>query len=417
MGGTGFTNLWARSLTFRENDPMWGPSTPYQLGFIGDPHGELILASSPVFPFIRFETRPGLRPPNGVMQDDYTARTTFQFQTNRPLWPGATLDLTMRSDVAYNMNRRVVTDAVGVPTFSNVNRRQTIERTFISIPDFLGFGLFNDNIENVVRLYTERKAEIEAQGGDPNTTNTRLLDAMTRSFREGFESLQFFGGDAASAIPALNWTLRWDGIDKIWPFSGVAQRVFLEHSYQSTYRENARMNDNGRIIDVQEVRRGFQPLIGLNMSFDEQKVKGVLTANLRYSVTSAYSISAAARNTVQLEDTHEFQLQASYLRRGMSLKFLGMDLNNDMEFTFLAQVRQNKQSRYEIDEFPALQGRVVNGTTQITIEPRARYTISTRVTASAFVRYEGNFSEGATNPGFSSTQVGVDIRLSISGGR
>ncbi|MGA0834199.1 MAG: hypothetical protein ACO3QO_06750, partial [Candidatus Kapaibacteriota bacterium] len=114
---------------------------------------------------------------------------------------------------------------------------------------------------------------------------------------------------------------------------------------------------------------------------------------------------------------HEFQLQASYLRRGMSLKFLGMDLNNDMEFTFLAQVRQNKQSRYEIDEFPALQGRVVNGTTQITIEPRARYTISTRVTASAFVRYEGNFSEGATNPGFSSTQVGVDIRLSISGGR
>lgn len=417
MGGTGFTNLWARSLTFRENNPMWGPSTPYQLGFIGDPHGELILASSPVFPFIRFETRPGLRPSNGVMQDDYTARTTFQFQTNRPLWPGATLDLTMRSDVAYNMNRRVVTDAQGIPTFSNVNRRQTIERTFISIPDFLGFGLFNDNIENVVRLYNERKAEIEAQGGDPSTTNTLLLDAMTRSFREGFESLQFFGGDAASAIPALNWTLRWDGIDKIWPFSGVAQRVFLEHSYQSTYRENARMNDNGRIIDVQEVRRGFQPLIGLNMSFDEQKVKGVLTANLRYSVTSAYSISAAARNTVQLEDTHEFQLQASYLRRGMSLKFLGMDLNNDMEFTFLAQVRQNKQSRYEIDEFPALQGRVVNGTTQITIEPRARYTISTRVTASAFVRYEGNFSEGATNPGFSSTQVGVDVRLSISGGR
>lgn len=417
MGGTGFTNLWARSLTFRNNDPMWGPSTAYQMGFIGDPHGELNLRSSSVFPFFRFETAPGLRPPNGVMQDDYSARTTFQFQTNRPLWPGATLDLTMRSDVTYNQNRRVVTDAAGVPTFSNVNKRQTIERTIISIPDFIGFGLFNDNIDNVIRLYTERRAAIEAQGGDSSRINTQLLDALTTSFREGFESLQLFSGDAVNAIPALNWTLRWDGIDKIWPFKGLAQRVFLEHSYQSTYKENARINDNGRIIDVQEVRRGFQPLIGLNMSFDEQKLKGVLTANLRFSLTSAYSISAAARNTVQLEDTREFQLQASYLRRGMSLRFLGMDLSNDMEFTFLAQVRQNKQSRIEIDEYPALATRVVNGTTQITIEPRARYTISTRVTASAFVRYEGNFSEGATNPGFSSTQVGVDVRLSISGGR
>ncbi len=416
MGETGFTNLWARSLTFRSNDPMWGPSTPYQLGLIGDPHGDLLLKSSSSFPFFKFETRPGLRPPDGVMQDDYNTRTTFQFQTNRPLWPGATLDLNMRTDVSFNQNQRVVTDAAGIPEFTNVTKRQTIERTFISFPDFFGFGVFDDNVDHVLRLYQERRAEIEA---DPDTTgrNARLLDALTQSFREGFESLQFFGDELSKVMPALNWTLRWDGIDKIWPFSGLAQRIFLEHAYQSTYKENARINDNGRVVEVQEIRRGFQPLVGLNMTFDEKKLDGLLTANVRYSITSSHSLAGSAKNTIQREDSHEFQLQASYLRRAMSLKFLGLDLTNDMEFTFLAQVRSSLSSRFEVDEYPNLENRTVTGTTQITIEPRARYTISNRVTASAFVRYEGNFSEGATTPGFSSTQVGVDVRLSISGGR
>ena len=74
-------------------------------------------------------------------------------------------------------------------------------------------------------------------------------------------------------------------------------------------------------------------------------------------------------------------------------------------------------STFTVDGTAVTDGAVVDGTTQITIEPRAKYTISNRVTASAFVKYEGNFSEGAANPGFSTTQVGLDIRLSISGGR
>ena len=416
MGGTGFTNFWARTMTFRNNDPVWGPSAAYQLGFIGDPHGEMILSSSSAFPFFKFETRPGLRPPNGVMQDDYQSTSTFQFQTNRALWPGATLDLNMRSNIGYSQNQRVITDAAGVPDFTNVNKRQTIDRTFTSFPDFIGFGAFGDNVDNVIELYNERKAEILADA-DTSQQNTRLLDALATSFREGFESLQLFSGEAARVMPALNWTLRWDGIEKIGPFRGLATRIFLEHAYQSTYKENARINDNGRIVEMQEVRRGFQPLIGLNMTFDEQRLDGLLTATVRYNLTSAHSLASSARATIQREDSHEFQIQASYLRREMSLKFLGLDLKNDMEFTFLTQIRKSLQSRYDIDEFPAAESRTVNGTTQITIEPRARYTISNRVTASAFFRYEGNFSEGATTPGFSTTQFGVDIRLSISGGR
>jgi cell surface protein SprA len=133
-------------------------------------------------------------------------------------------------------------------------------------------------------------------------------------------------------------------------------------------------------------------------------------------LTTAHNLNASAGATVQRDDQQELQIQASYLKRGVALKFLGFDMENDLEFSFLTQIRRSLQRRYDILDFNP-DGEIVQGTMQITIEPRARYTISNRVTASAFARYEGNINEGATSPGFSTTQVGVDIRLSISGGR
>ena len=411
-GGTGFSNLWGRTMTLRSNDPMWGASTAYQLGWVGSPHGGISMAGSSAFPFFKFETDPGKRPANGVMMDNYDSKTSITFQTNRPLWPGATIDITAKTDVGYSLNQRVVTDANGTPTFTNINKRQTIERTYISLP----FFFTNDNIGTVLDLYYQRRTAILALP-DTNRRNALLLQALNESFVEGFESLQLFTGEAAKIMPALNWTLRWDGIEKLWGLRDIAQRVYLEHGYQSTYKENATINDNGRVVEIQEVRTGFQPLIGLNMSFDEKKLNGLLTATLRYSITEAHSLAGSARSTIQKENTHEIQVQASYIRRGMSLHILGLELKNDIEFTFLTQIRRNLQSRIEVDEYPSQQARTVNGQTQITIEPRARYTVSNRVTASAFFRYEGNFTEGASTPGYSNTQVGVDIRLSISGGR
>ncbi len=414
LGQSGFDNFWTRSLLFRGNDPQLGPSTAYQMGLISNPHGEIDIVPSSTFPFFAFRTNTGVRPANAVMQDDYAQKNTLQFQTSRPLWPGATLDLTMKTDLGFTRNQRVETDGFGTATFTNVVKRQTLDRTFISFPD-LPFGLSNDNVEQVVRLYNERKAVILA---NPDTTrrNSELLNALADAFREGFESWQFFSGELARAMPALNWTLRWDGIEKLPLFKGLAQRVFLEHAYQSNYTENARINDNGRFIEVQQVKTGFTPLVGLNLSFDERKLNGLLTATARYSVTTTHGFNASARAVISQETSHELQIQASYLRRNVPIKMLGMDLNNDLELTFNAQIRKNRRGQFDVLDFKP-DGAVVDGTTQIIVEPRARYTLSQRVTASAFFKYEGNFSEGAANPGFSTTQVGLDIRLSISGGR
>lgn len=79
--------------------------------------------------------------------------------------------------------------------------------------------------------------------------------------------------------------------------------------------------------------------------------------------------------------------------------------------------KRNLRSTFNLLNLNNADGQRLNGDTQIIIEPSARYTVSQRLTARAFSRYETTINEGAATPGFSTTQAGVEIRLSIAGGR
>jgi cell surface protein SprA len=417
LGGTGITNFWARGLMFREQNPIYGPSLPYQLGLVGSPHGDFHIRASDAFPFFRFETTPGIRPPNSVLQESFTQTSTLDARTSRPLWEGATLDLNWKTQFTYNKRQRVDADAEGRPSFNNVNIDETYNRTYFSIPTFLTFGLFGNTVEDVIDLYNEKKSELEILPGEDSTaTNARELTALSEAFRDGLESLNFFPAAIRSLAPVLNYGIRWEGIEKYSFFKGLARRISFEHAYASTYQENARALDNGRVIEVQQVQAGFQPLIGITAAFDETKLDGNLTASLRYNPKTGYQLSAASRQ-ISRETSHEFSLQASYNKRSFSFPLFGIELQNDIEFSFMTSLRRSLRATYDIEDFKGEDGQRLNGSTQIIIEPRARYNLSNRLTTTAFVRYEGNFTEGAAQPGFSNTQVGIDFRLSISGGR
>ncbi|MER3328833.1 MAG: hypothetical protein RIF34_04575, partial [Candidatus Kapaibacterium sp.] len=115
-GGTGINNVWG----FGGSSLANGPSLPYQLGLVSSPHGGFKAVSSSAFPFFGFSSFDGLRPPNGIMQDNFTQATSFDISTSRPLWPGAQLDLKWNSTVSYNRNETVLTDINGTPTYTNV---------------------------------------------------------------------------------------------------------------------------------------------------------------------------------------------------------------------------------------------------------------------------------------------------------
>ncbi|MFA7326773.1 MAG: hypothetical protein WC121_08930 [Candidatus Kapaibacterium sp.] len=95
-------------------------------------------------------------------------------------------------------------------------------------------------------------------------------------------------------------------------------------------------------------------------------------------------------------------------------------MKNNIEYSFLFSIKDNSRATFDVSDEASLNGndgRELQGDTQITIEPRIRYSISNRVTASFFFRYDATITAGAANPGFSTTQVGLDLRISLAGGR
>ena len=249
-----------------------------------------------------------------------------------------------------------------------------------------------------------------------------MQNALAESFHDGLETFSMIGGKAGKFLPAVNWGLRWEGIEKWGIWDGYAKRVTFEHAYQSQYQENAQITDNGRAVQGQQIQFGFQPLIGVTVGFDEKKLGGLLTATFRWNSTTNYQMVSSNKSTISKQATEEISLQASYTMRSFEFPFLGFTFKNDFEWSLLLTYKSNQRATFDILDTASYEGadnegRTLDGNTQLIIEPRARYSMSQRVTASLFYRYEGTFTEGAAQPGFSTHQLGLDIRISISGGR
>lgn len=424
FGGTGISNLWGRMVTGLPSENWLGPSAAYQLGLVRYPHASIGMRFTSRFPFVAFWEDYGIRPPNAQFQDNLSQQTTLEIRTTRPLWKGATLDLNWRTQFGTNRNQLTTTDAQGNMTFTNVTLSEQYQRTFLSAPYWLFLAAFNNRPETVVERYRQLRAQIIGNKNEDSLTideQVALQNAMTDAFISSLQAFEFFPRLLQRYLPQVNWSLRWEGIEKFWLLEQFAQRITLEHSYQTLYSESAYTTDNGRVVNAQTIQMQFQPLVGAIFSFDEKKLKGLLTANLRYNTRTNYSIAVAAR-TLTEEVQNELALNANYAMRGFSFPLLGIDLKNDVEFSFITSYRANSRRSFLLGQRSghaeqSTNGTEVDGRRTILIEPRARYTLSRLVTASAFFRYTGEFTTGAANPGFSVTEVGVEVRISISGGR
>ncbi len=414
-GGTGMTNFWGRGLAFRDSKQMYGPSFAYQLGLVSNPHGGFRTDG------FGFETYPGLRPADGVMQDSYNQTTNLKANTSRPLWEGATLNLEWNTDFGYSRNQTVVTDENGVPEFTNIMATENFKRSYISFPSFFGFNLFSNTIDHVIDLYEQRKPGIVNSTLDTVSKNQALQNALSESFYEGLEAFSLFGkGAVGKFLPALNWEITWEGMEKFPLWSDWIDKMRFQHKYKSTYSENVLITDNGRAVQNQVIEYEFAPLFGWNMTFDEDLLDGILTAEAKFSTKTSYNLNSANRSTITRQQTDDITIRAGYTMKGFEFPLFGLVLKNDLEYAFLFTYKNNSSATYDILDRASLndnEGRTLNGNKQIILEPSARYSISDRFTAALFFRYEGTFTEGAASPGFHTTQVGLDIRMSIAGGR
>ncbi len=376
--GTGFHNFWG--LRYDEDD---GPPRLFMLGLNSDV---------------------GRRAPRGNLSDAFSQRNNLEFRTSRPLWEGAKIDVNWKVGWSLNKTQNIQTDELGnivvvnAPTSSG-----TLNRSFLTLPPVLVFSIFGSGIKKVDELY-DRSAENQTEN-------------LSQAFIYGFETLPLlsklgFLGDVIKYVPRPNWRITWDGLEKIFIFKEIARRVNLEHSYSSTYTEGWRINRDGiQETQTQKIEYGFTPLAGLNMTFGELW-GGNLIGSIKYSTRASYDLAVTTRNITETF-SRDIGITAGYSKSGFEIPLFGLALQNDIEFTFSYTNTKNSTTRFEMSNFTE-EGIPQDGTTRTTLEPRVKYTLSSKVTLSIFYKRTSVEPEGAARiPPTTTNEAGLDVHISI----
>ena len=408
VGGTGFLNYWGR-VPFTGSDPENGPSRLYQLGLISDPSGTpKNFHWSFMPPFLTFDIEPGIRATGGVLVNVYRQSNRLSAKTSRGLWEGARIDLSWNLGWAYNKTQNLTTDSlIGIPLVTTQTSTGNIDRSFLTFPDFLFFGLANTGLKQV----GERYAELKGDQGDTRSDEEKLSQA----FEEGLEAFPIFKQLFGQYYPRINWSFRWDGLEKLPIFKGFVSRLSLDHAYNSSYtRQFQNRQLGGERTDAQRVQYGFTPLIGLNFTFKEF-LKGNLGSTVRFSSNTSYELANSSRNLVEAS-SQEISITASFSRRGFEIPFFGLSLSNDVDVSFNYAVQKTSRTTYDIAKLDVdVTGKPLDGQTRTTMEPRVRYVLSSRVTASVYYRYQKIAPDdaGSRIPGTTTNEAGLDIQISI----
>jgi cell surface protein SprA len=409
VGTTGFLNFWGKVPFVGQSDPYDGPSGLYQLGLISDPTGKLTnfrLQWKP--PFFAWDVVPGIRAANGVLVNSYRQTNRLTFKTSRALWEGARLDLNWNVGWNYSRTQNINTDSLGFPTVANMTSTGSLDRSFLTFPDVLFLGMFKTGLKDVSKQYAEMKAN-----GDTTMSDEEKL---AQSFEQGFEALPFMRKIFGQFYPRVNWSFRWDGLEKLPLFAKFVSRLSLDHAYQANFTRQYqnRPGGGGERTDAEHVGYGFSPLVGLNFTFKEL-AKGNIGATLRYNTNSSYDLALSARNIVETF-SQEISITASYSRKGFEIPFFGLALNNDIDISAQYSVTKNSRTTYDVSKLDVdVTGTPLEGSTRTVMEPRIKYVLSSRVTAAVYYRYTkiAPDDSGSRIPGTTTNEAGLDIHISI----
>ncbi len=379
--GSGFYNFFG--FTFNDNN---GPSRLFMLGL---------------------NSNVGKRTPGlASLNDVYSQKNSLDFQTSKPLWEGAKIDLNWKVSWSVNKSNTLTSDSVtGDTHLLSISSTGTTSRSFLTLPPVFIFSIFKSGINRVHELYNP-------SSGNPSQS---LSDAFT----EGFETLPWLSRigilkDFANFIPRPNWTITWDGLEKYYPFKSIAERVSLDHSYTSTYSEGWYIDPDGnQVVQTQRIQYGFSPLVGLNMTFGKLW-NGNLSGSIKYSVQSSYDLGVSTQNITE-GYSRDIGISASYSKTGFELPLFGLSLKNDIEFTFSYTNSQSTTIIYDMTPANFKEGGTPqDGTSRVTIEPRIKYTLSSKVTLSIFYTKTTVQPVGASRiPPTSSNEAGLDVHIAI----
>ncbi len=404
VGSTGFRNFWGR-LPFQGSVAEYGPSRLYQLGILYDPSGELDIGTQSSFPFVRWSTTRGRRAPNAVLTNTFNQANNVAIKTDRPLWTGAKMSFEWKVGWQYARTTRDTTDPFGNPSTISTTTSGSIERSYLTFPSFLFLKLFNTNLESVGKKYEEYQGSMSQEA------------ALAKAFEEGLEAMPWLHKVFGQYLPRVNWSFRWDGVEKVAGMKSVVERMSIDHAYSSSFRRDFReVVGVGEQTDVERITFGFAPLIGVNATF-KQFLKGNLTGNVKFNSTTSYDLHLSSTNRNITEDlTQDLQVTLGYARSGFSFPLFGVNLSNDITVSFSYTISKKSQRLHVPNLLTTNQdGNPLSGSTRTQMEPRVRYVLSSRVTAALYYRFSSIApdAEGSSVIGTTTNEAGLDIHISI----
>lgn len=409
VGRPGFTNFFGRVPLIQQSERQFGPTRAYQLGLVSSPGASITdIFIKSKFPFVGFSTDADkeIRAPRASINDVYTQGNKLTLRTNRDLWSGARIDLNWNLGWNYSQNKQIFTDSLGRSISRTTATGGSIERSFFTLPPTFIFSVFKSGIEQVGKIYT----------ASVPTDNTPDQDQkLAKAFVEGFETLPILRKLFGDYLPRVNYSLRWDGLEQMGIFKNFATRVSLDHAYQSSYSQTFKASVNGgSLIESQRITYAFSPLAGVSLSFKEV-FKGTMSGNVRYGSNVSYDLTPSSKNIVETVG-NDMSITASFARSGFEIPLFGLSLQNDIDISITYSYAKNTRTTYEAKgrNFNS-KGTPGEGSSRTQMEPRVRYVLSSRVTASLFYRYIKIAPDagGSRIPGSTTNEGGVDVHIAI----
>lgn len=363
-------------------------------------------------------------------QHDLDARTTLQ------PFRGLNIGLTLQTgwSVAENVTFGL-DESSGSLLRSSPNRRGTGQSTVFS---------FGGSYDGLLQRHAERYrtdvagavagAQVSSEFGSP----TGLADDFGAELARGAGA---FGPSGLFALPLPNWNVTYSGLERLPVLRALSQQIVLQHGYsalsQTEYATFA-LDPSSRITadpfgggfslvsgaaladgpfsepTAVTVNERFQPLIGLNVGW-----KAGLQTSLTLNRSHIYALQTASAQYSE-KTVQDVRIDVSYAKTG--LRLLGLRrLNNNIRFTLTALLANDETTRrpFQQDLLDFLAGEefddpTYQSTRRVQLSPQISYTVSNKVTADFFVRYERSIPNGTGAYPNTNLDGGVNLRILFS---